>query len=265
MTIAVGKEEYQCGIRPTTGCGFSYSDDELNAALEGGVKDTVFDVVGHQKIVDSLSVDTGFSKDKIAQKLEINFRRPETWRVGEGIAECYLSTHRNCVFPWSDNKDERRVGSSLPGPDLVGFKVEESDVVYFAFGEVKTSCEHKSPPQVVKGRLGLQAQIEDIRDNEETKVTLVRYLAHRFKGQDWEHLFKKAFQNFLQCSKNIRIFGFLVRDTQPNTKDIETCVTNLAKVQYPGTIIELLVLYLPNQSIEQLGHRVMQYQDGGIA
>jgi len=30
MSISQGKIEYQLGTHPTTGCGFSYSDDELD-------------------------------------------------------------------------------------------------------------------------------------------------------------------------------------------------------------------------------------------
>lgn len=263
MTIAVGKTEYQLGSHPTIGCGLSYSGDELNTALVGEVQEVVFDIKGQTQIINSLSIDTGFSEDQIEQKLKIDFHKPEDWRVGEGIAECYLSTHQNCIFPWPDSRDERKVGSSLPGADLVGFQIETDEVVYFAYGEVKTSSENQQPPQVVTGRSGLQAQIEDLRDNETTKKTLVKYLAYRCKGQNWEYLFQKAAKNFLQCSKNIRIFGFLIRDTQPNKKDIEARVNNLIKTQYLETHIELLALYLPNQSISQLSSKIMLYKNGG--
>ncbi|WP_386688776.1 hypothetical protein [Lonepinella sp. MS14437] len=255
--------EYQLGSHPITGRGFSYSDDELNLALAGKVRDVVFDVEGQTQMINDLSVDTGFSKDQIEQKLKIDFHKPEDWRVGEGIAECYLSVHRQCHFPWPDNRDERKRGSSLPGADLVGFQIVGNDV-YFAYGEVKTSSENKYPPQVVTGRSGLQAQIEDLRDNEQTKCTLVKYLAYRYKGRSWESLFKKAAKNLLQCPRNIRVFGFLIRDTQPNQKDIEARINNLAKNQYPETHIELLALYLPSQSISQLSSKVMQYQNGGV-
>lgn len=264
MTIAVGKMEYQLGVHPTTGCGFSYSEDELNTALSGKVREIVFDVEGQTQIINNLYVETGFSKDQIEQKLKVDFYKPEDWRIGEGIAECYLSTHRKCLFPWPDSRDERKVGSSLPGADLVGFQIETDDAVYFAYGEVKTSSENRCPPQVVTGRSGLQAQVEDLRDNETTKCTLMKYLAHRYKGQSWEKLFQKAAANFLHCSRNIRVFGFLVRDTPPNQRDIEVRINNLSNNQYPETHIELLALYLPSQSISQLSSKVVQYQNGDV-
>lgn len=37
MTIASGTLEYQLGTAPVTGCGFSYSTTDLDAALSGSV------------------------------------------------------------------------------------------------------------------------------------------------------------------------------------------------------------------------------------
>jgi hypothetical protein len=42
MTIAAGTIQYQLGTAPVTGCGFSYSADELDTALS----DSVAEVVG---------------------------------------------------------------------------------------------------------------------------------------------------------------------------------------------------------------------------
>lgn len=262
MTIAVGKKEYQLGSHPTTGCGFSYSNDELNASLVGKVREVVFDIDGQKQIINILA-ETGFSKNDIEKNLIPFTTTPEDWRVGEGIAECYLSEHRNCFFPWPDSRDERKIGSSLPGADLVGFQIIGGDI-YFAYGEVKTSSEAKYPPCVMVGRSGLQSQIEDLKDNDMTKRTLMNYLALRCKGQSWEDYFKNAAQNFLKCSKNIRIFGVLIRDVQPNDKDLQNRINNLAKKQYPETHIELLALYLPNKSISQLSNKVMRYQNGDV-
>lgn len=262
MSISQGKIEYQLGTHPTTGCGFSYSDDELNRALAGKVKDIVFDTEGQKQIINILA-ETGFSNDEIKKNLAPFITTPENWRVGEGIAECYLSEHRQCFFPWPDSRDERKIGSSLPGADLVGFQTIGNDI-YFAYGEVKTSSETKYPPGVMVGRSGLQSQIEDLKDNSTTKNNLMNYLALRCKGQYWENDFKNAAKNFLKCSNNIRIFGFLIRDVQPNNKDLENRINNLAKHQYPETHIEFIALYLPDQSISQLSNKVMQYQNGGV-
>jgi|GEM_PF-4157845 hypothetical protein len=41
MTIATGTIQYQLGTAPVTGCGFSYSADELDTALSGSVAGVV--------------------------------------------------------------------------------------------------------------------------------------------------------------------------------------------------------------------------------
>lgn len=263
MTIALGKIEYQIGTQPTTGCGFSYSEDELKTALLGKVQEVVFDTLG-QKQIQNILAETGFSKDDIEKNLTPFTNTPENWRVGEGIAECYLSEHRQCFFPWPDSRDERKINSSLPGADLVGFQNIAGDI-YFAYGEVKTSTENKYPPGVMTGRSGLQSQIEDLKDNDTTKRTLMNYLALRCKGQNWENDFKSAAKNFLRCSKNIRIFGVLIRDVQPDKKDLENRIKHLAKNQYSETNIEIFALYLPSQSISQLSSKIMQCKNGGVA
>lgn len=98
MTMALGKMEYQLGSLPTIGCGFSYSENELNAALAGKVREVVFDTAGQTQIINFLA-ETGFAKDDIEKHLVPFTIAPEDWRVGEGIAECYLSEHRQCFFP----------------------------------------------------------------------------------------------------------------------------------------------------------------------
>jgi hypothetical protein len=44
MTIAAGTINYQLGTAPVTGCGFSYSADELDTALSGPVADYEWEV-----------------------------------------------------------------------------------------------------------------------------------------------------------------------------------------------------------------------------
>ena len=51
MTIASGSIEYQLGEAPVVGCGFSYSDAELNNALSGSVAEIVYDDSGKADFV----------------------------------------------------------------------------------------------------------------------------------------------------------------------------------------------------------------------
>jgi hypothetical protein len=46
MTLATDRIEYTLGAASITGCGLSWTMEELNAALEGSVAEVVFDDPG---------------------------------------------------------------------------------------------------------------------------------------------------------------------------------------------------------------------------
>lgn len=195
MSVAAGTINYQLGTAPVTGCGFSYSADELNTALSGT-------------------------------------KPPEDWRVGEALAETYLVDQKDCFFPWPDGRDERKSGSSLPG--------------------------------AMHGRTGLKQQLEDLKDDVKIKDDIFRYLGFRAQKSSWEDRFKRAAKNYIQSKTNVRVFGFLVRDVEPNQDDLRTRVTKLAKDQHADMVIELLALYLPQNSIGQLSNSVVSSRSGGV-
>ncbi len=115
-----------------------------------------------------MSAITEFAQEHLAEALA-DPDDIENWRVGEAIAEAYLTEHRNCQFPWPDGRDERKNGSSLPGADLVGIQ-HDAKGDRFAFGEVKTSGQAKHPPGVMYGRTGLKQQLEDLFDKVEIRT-----------------------------------------------------------------------------------------------
>ena len=43
MTIAIGTHEYELGTAPVTGCGLSWTAEELDTVLAGSVAEIVFD------------------------------------------------------------------------------------------------------------------------------------------------------------------------------------------------------------------------------
>lgn len=257
MTIAMGSIQYQLEIAPVTGCGLSYSAAELNTALSGPVAKVLYDDSGKEAIEAMLHglVETDFDVHKVREIFK-DPRPPESWRVGEALAETYLVHQKNCFFPWPARRDERKSGSSLPGADLVGFQSEGTDD-FFAFGEVKTSTENKYPPGVMGGQKGLKQQLKDLKDKVEIRDYLVLYLNYRAVGSSWEDRFGRAAANYLKSDTDVRIFGFLVHDIEPNQDDLRTCVAKLSKDRHADMIIELLALYLPQNSIDQLSDKVI--------
>lgn len=263
MTVSQGTAEYTLGTKPVTGCGRSYSADELDTALAGPVTDILYDNTGKADIKALLIgvAETDFERDAIGRILS-NTKPPEDWRVGEALAECYLVDQRNCFFPWPDSRDERKSGSSLPGADLVGFQSDNNDDI-FAFGEVKTSTENKYPPGAMYGRTGLKQQIEDLQSDVRIKDDIVKYLGYRAVNASWKRRYQSAAKNYIQSKTNIRIFGFLIRDVKPNQDDLDTRVTQLANNTHADMVIELIALYLPSNSIKQLSNKITNIRNGG--
>ena len=134
--------------------GVRWSNDELNAAMTDRVAAVLFDDEGKANIEEILAglAETDFAQDGLRRVLE-DPDEVEDWRVGEAIAETFLTDHRSCYFPWPDGRDERKGGSSLPGADLVGFGTDDNGDC-LAFGEVKTSGESRYPPGAMYGRTG---------------------------------------------------------------------------------------------------------------
>ena len=183
------------------------------------------------------------------------------WRVGEAIAETYLTDHRSCYFPWPDGRDERKSRSSLPGADLVGFGVDR-DGDCLAFGEVKTSSDRNYPPGVMYGSTGLKKQLEDLRDSESIRDDLLKYLTHRVTEAPWRERLENAGKRYLRNKSDVQLFGFLVRDVEPDQGDLKARVNALGSDRPAGTRIELLALYLPHANIEGIGDRVVAIRAG---
>ena len=257
---------YALGAPPVTGAGLGVSMEDLDSALSGPVAAIVFDDTGSDLVsalLDGLA-DTDFARDNL-ETLLTDTHQPENWRVGEALAESYLCECRDCYFPWPDGRDERKRGSSLPGADLVGFRVV-GGTEHFAFGEVKTSTEAAYPPGAAYGRHGLKQQLEDLRDRQDIRDGLVLYLAHRAGSNPWLQRFRDASAAYLRNTNDVHIFGLLVRDVPPHENDLRVRVESLTQGCPPATAIELTAIYLPAGAIGTLSSKVLaSRQTGGAA
>ena len=265
MTVAVGKAVYNKGSVPCCGLGLMWSGEELDAAINGPVAAVLFDDEGKADIEEILTglAETEFQQEGLRRVLS-DPDDIEDWRVGEAIAETYLTDHRHCYFPWPDGRDERKSGSSLPGADLVGLHADDlGDCL--AFGEVKTSSEAKYPPGAMYGRTGLKKQLEDLRDRASLRDDLFKYLGYRAKGADWIERFKQAGKRYLNNKSDVQLFGFLIRDVAPHKDDVRVRVEKLGNDRPAGTRIELLALYLPTGRIEGIGNASVAARTGGAS
>lgn len=262
MTVAPGEAIYASGAPPCTGLGLRWSGEELDAALTGPVAAVLFDDEGTADIEEILLglADTEFEQDGLRRVLA-GPTRIEDWRVGEAIAETWLTDHRDCHFPWPDGRDERKRGSSLPGADLVGLHTDtHGDCL--AFGEVKTSSEPRYPPGTMYGSKGLKRQLEDLRDRTSIRDDLFKYLGHRATGAAWKDRFQRAGKRYLANKSDVALFGFLVRDVAPHQDDLRAPVDSLGKGRPHGTVIELVALYVPVGRVDGIGDAVVAARAG---
>jgi hypothetical protein len=259
-----GTEIYNLDTSQIAARGLIYTHAELNDALAGPVVENAFDDEGTAVLESLLSslAETDFENREIKRILSAKCE-PESWRVGEALAESYLTAHRNCTFPWPNIRDQKKRSSSLPGTDLVGFHIITAGDNRFAFGEVKTSDQEKYPPSVMYGRHGLKQQLEDLCDNVDTRDSLVKYLGHHTPGSTWEPQFRNATKRYLSDNKDVSIFGVMVRDVKPHEDDLRARAGKLGNIGSHVMIIELLAIYLPIASIETLGSRLAAIRKGG--
>ena len=237
----------------------SWTAEEMDTALAGPVASVLFDHEGTADIAALLESVSGtdFAGVEIARIFD-NDTPPKDWEVGEAIAEAYLTHHRDSFFPWSDGRDIRKPKSSLPGADLIGFH-KNDEKTRFAFGEVKTSKENKTPPQIVRyGDHSMNRQLTDLRDKRPLRDKAVVYLGHRAIRSDWQGTYQNAAKNYIKTNgSGVTIFGVLIRDVLPNSEDLAASRQMLSENCPDKTMIELLAIYLPAGSIDNLRDKVV--------
>jgi len=255
MAVSQGTETYTIDIAPVRVRGLSYSDGELDSALTAEVADLVYDSSGKAAVIELLDsvATTEFEAAELKKILETT-PVPEDWRVGEALAQVFLTQHRSSEFPWPASRDLRNPVSSPAGTDLVGFS-EIGGLLRFAFGEVKTSAQKQWPPSLIYGRHGFKKQMEELRDSYEVRDALFRYLSHHARGTGWEHKFKKAAITYLKSKTNVVLFGVLIRDVDPLPDDLNARAKGLADACPSDMVIELYGLYIPAGSIQTLPKR----------
>jgi hypothetical protein len=170
---------------------------------------------------------------------------PQPWEVGEALAECLLQERHHSIWPWNSGRDRRTPKASLPGADLVGF-YEVSGGATFLFGEVKTSNDRETPPQVLYGRSGMIAQLENLATRIDIHYSLIKWLRPRCRGTPFWPLYQNAMQRYAASNgKDFLLVGCLMRDTPPDERDLGGRGRALARIVENPSIARLHAWYLP--------------------
>lgn len=231
--------------------------DEFNAFMADDVASRLYDEPGKIDFTSHLNslASTGFAQDSLQAILEAEHPEERDWAVGEAMAEAWLSREHDVIWPWNMERDKRTPQASLPGADLVGFVIQGSET-RLVLGEVKCSSDSNAPPNVMTGRNGMTRQIESLATDIGLLYTLIRWLQPRCSGNNAEPHFNAAIGLLLKSgNRAMTLFGLLVRDTQPDERDLRGRGQHLGKLIKAPANCFLLALYLPC-SIASLPDRV---------
>jgi len=228
------------GVSIPDGKGFTgFMTDDVASRLHDEEGSTAFE--NHLRGL----ANTGFARNSLNAILSAEIPEERDWAVGEAMAEAYLSREHEITWPWNMARDKRHPCASLPGADLVGFKINAGNV-RLALGEVKTSTDSQTPPGVMNGRSGMAHQIDNLAKNLSLINKLLKWLLPRCKGTEHEVSFNAAIGLFLDSgNRAIALFGVLVRDTQPNELDLQARGRALAGTLQSPTTCQLIAIYLP--------------------
>ena len=254
MSLSFATEEYSNCNTCVSWYGTKFNDcKEFNTFLEETVKSRLNDSEGNDRFNNCLrGLDlTGMGRDCLEEVLTAEIIESRDWAIGEALAESFLMESYKVIFPWNMDRDKRNPLASLPGADLVGF-IEEKDGFRFLFGEVKTSTEKKSPPQVMLGRSGMKHQLDNLSDNMGIIHQLLKWLSHRLQNEKFMEAYKSSCVNYFNSGcKDVFLLGILIRDTTPNEIDLSGRGKKLRENLSSPTKCHLIALYLP-WSIENL-------------
>lgn len=234
--------------------GFSLKkEDDYSDFVQRDVAARLYDQEGAEDFKAHLRglASTGFEQNSLDEILAAEVPEERDWAIGEAFAEAWLTKNHDVIWPWNLERDKRTPKASLPGADLIGF-VKIQNEMCLLIGEVKTSSDKDTPPNVMTGRTGMIHQLEELVANLSLISQLLRWLQPRCKNTPYEGQFNAAVTLFLKSgNKFVAIFGILIRDTAPCEKDLKTRAKALAKSVKTPTHCQLQAIYLPH-SISEL-------------
>lgn len=243
--------------------GIELNDPECRGHLQQEVKDNLLDREEWQDSLNRLTAlrdQTGFdaNQELLAdiQALENDEIVTQQFRVGEAYAEVILEQEFSCRFHWNENRDTRNPKGNKTGADLVGF-IEIDDQVLFLFGEVKTSSVTTSrPPPVMTSVHGVENQLRDLYSDRSKRLILITYLKNKMRHYPNGHQFRSDFESstraYYSGECDYQLIGVLVRDVEPDERDVSVSYHRLRDHVLEPKGIRLLALYLPIQKEEWL-------------
>lgn len=165
-------------------------------------------------------------------------------RIAEVLAECFLMDRHNVLIPYNRVRDAISLTASPAGPDIIGIV----DTL-FVFGETKSSSEIKHPPSVVSGSSGLIEQLNSIKRDKEKRSRMIKWMGHKtmqLEANASRASWLQAKRQYCESEgRSFMIYGMLVRDTDPDKRDVVRVHDRVSVDIYPSTPLNVMALYIP--------------------
>ena len=165
-------------------------------------------------------------------------------RIAEILVECFLMDNHEILIPYNRLRDSINPMASMTGPDIIGIAG-----ALFVFGETKSSSEPRHPPGVVDGKSGLIEQLNSIKLDREKRSRMIKWLGHKTRRHepDANHTaWLRAKRQYCKSEgRNFKMCGVLVRDTEPDERDIVRVHDRVSTDMYPSTLLDIMALYTP--------------------
>ncbi len=184
------------------------------------------------------ATSTQFSLDYLQEDIR-QTRYLDKPKLGQLLATCYLQQTSRVELPWSVFWDEKNARESGAGADIIGFS-EEDGSTFFAFGEVKTTSDG-APPRCLYGKDGLISQLVSLQGKRATYAIHWLYIRCSKLGKI------DRFMEALKQHKDGRykIHGLLVKDTQPDRRDLDVVLQRYSNSSSPKVVLIALYIQLP--------------------
>lgn len=165
-------------------------------------------------------------------------------RIAEILAECFLMDRHDVLIPYNRVRDAISLTASPAGPDIIGIVG-----TLFVFGETKSSSEPRYPPSVVNGSSGMIEQLNSIKRDKEKRIRMIKWLGHktvRFEADPNHASWRKARQQYYESEEqSFKMCGILIRDTEPDERDVAKVGAEVSADIYPPTSLDVVALYIP--------------------
>lgn len=248
MTITGCPDQYSGADGKVRWHGVSLTDDTLNELRQNGLVDRALDAEFAEAVADEARAlaDTDMQTATLEQFIAGAEGSILSWQVGEAVAEVLLKEWHGAVWVWNGARDRKVRKASLPGADIVGFQTTgDAANPKFLFGEVKSSKDARTPPNVLHGRSGMISQLETLASGGDL-WTLIKWLRARCTDDEHREMYQAAVRKWMatEC-RGVALVGCLLRDTAVAEADLTSRAKALAKSVLGDMSATLYAWYLP--------------------